>query len=88
MEKVKFPFLILNILLFKFKIMDLKQTNYQIDYLQKTINLKDQQIKEILEELRQTQELHQNLKKKYMAEEQTLKEKGKKLQDLVNELRK
>lgn len=47
--------------------MNVKVNNYQTDYLQKTIILKDDQIKELLEELRQTQELHQNLKKKYMG---------------------
>ena len=68
--------------------MDSKQSNYQLDYLQKTINLKDEQIKELLEELKQTQELHQSLKKKYINEEQTLKEKTKKLEQLLRDLKK
>lgn len=68
--------------------MNVKVNNYQTDYLQKTIILKDDQIKELLEELRQTQELHQNLKKKYMGQEQVLREKLKKFQNIVDELKK
>ncbi len=43
--------------------------------MQKTIVMKNDHINQLLEELKMTQQLHGNLKKKYLSDEQKLKDK-------------
>lgn len=53
------------------------------EYLERTIGLKNDYINQLIEELKMTQQLHSNLKAKYIGEEHRLKAKISELEQVI-----
>lgn len=53
------------------------------DYFERTIALKNDYINQLVEELKMTQQLHSNLKAKYLGEENRLKTKINELEQVI-----